>query len=434
MRKNIFIAFIYFAFISMCFSQYEFEKGYYITNQGEKIECLIKNLDWRSIPSKIEYKLDENSDRQTLDFTDIKSFYIYNTIHYYQKHYVDIDKNTKQEFNPIKQFVVLQVLVSGSANLYKFNNQVYFYSLGDHREVKQLVYGEYKDINNKAKKNNAYKLELYENLKCEKITPNQIRKLKYKEQMLIRLFSEYNECIGDNAVEHINSENKTETVWKINLLAGVHKNLSIQPEIPIEGMYGNAPFKTKLQVGNTDQITPAIGVEVEALLPFNKNRLSVFLSLTYQMLEDEFSQKYYNATLGTFSGITPNLGLPYTTTVKADYSIDASYNYSYIELPLGLRYYFNLNSQSKLAIEGSFGAIVLLNKKENLQIENLNIANSITFKKGDNTPLNFSSQIKLGTKYLFKDRYGLGLDYYLYKEVGSSYGSSLGIVFSYRVY
>jgi len=62
------------------FAQANFEKGYFINNNGEKTECLIKNVDWLNNPTSFDYKLEESGKPQTNDITKVKVFEIYNTI------------------------------------------------------------------------------------------------------------------------------------------------------------------------------------------------------------------------------------------------------------------------------------------------------------------------------------------------------------------
>ena len=57
-----------------CFGQIVFNKGYFINNRNEKIECLIKNYDWMYNPVKIEYKLQDASDIVTAGIDSIKEF------------------------------------------------------------------------------------------------------------------------------------------------------------------------------------------------------------------------------------------------------------------------------------------------------------------------------------------------------------------------
>ena len=43
-------------------AQVNFDKGYFIDNNGQKTECLIKNADRGNNPSSFEYKLSESSE------------------------------------------------------------------------------------------------------------------------------------------------------------------------------------------------------------------------------------------------------------------------------------------------------------------------------------------------------------------------------------
>ena len=55
-------------------AQNSFEQGYFIKNDGSKVECLIKNQDWANNPSKFSYKLNTNSDAQEAQIENIKEF------------------------------------------------------------------------------------------------------------------------------------------------------------------------------------------------------------------------------------------------------------------------------------------------------------------------------------------------------------------------
>lgn len=46
------------------FSQINFEKGFFIKNSNEKIECLIKNNDWNKNPTDFEYKIFEKDEEK----------------------------------------------------------------------------------------------------------------------------------------------------------------------------------------------------------------------------------------------------------------------------------------------------------------------------------------------------------------------------------
>ena len=56
------------------YSQVEFEQGYLINNDGKRLECLIKNVDWKNSPTKFQYKLNENSEPITASIDGVSEF------------------------------------------------------------------------------------------------------------------------------------------------------------------------------------------------------------------------------------------------------------------------------------------------------------------------------------------------------------------------
>ena len=121
------------------FSQISFEKGYFITNTEQRIECLIKNLDWRSNPTNFEYKLSDNDEIINNNIKSVKEFGIYNNLKYISYN-VKIDKsneninNLNYERNPVynEELLFLKVLVEGKSNLYFYENgnlQKFFYNI-----------------------------------------------------------------------------------------------------------------------------------------------------------------------------------------------------------------------------------------------------------------------------------------------------------------
>ena len=73
-----------------CFSQISYEKGYYIDNNNQKTNCLIKNIDWRNNPTEFEYKLSNNSESQKITIKSIREFGI-DKISKYVRSTVNID-------------------------------------------------------------------------------------------------------------------------------------------------------------------------------------------------------------------------------------------------------------------------------------------------------------------------------------------------------
>ena len=91
--KKYLLLFFGLILTSTCIAQITFDKGYYIDNSDNKVECLIKNMDWRNNPISIEYKLSESSESFKVDISSVKEYGIYN-ISKYIRRTVKIDKTS----------------------------------------------------------------------------------------------------------------------------------------------------------------------------------------------------------------------------------------------------------------------------------------------------------------------------------------------------
>ena len=73
MKKHL--LFILTAILSFnCYAQIAFEKGYYINDNDLRIDCLIKNIDWKNNPTTFEYKLTEDAKVELEVLKNIKGF------------------------------------------------------------------------------------------------------------------------------------------------------------------------------------------------------------------------------------------------------------------------------------------------------------------------------------------------------------------------
>ena len=59
------------------YGQIRFEKGYFITNENQRTECLIKNVDWKNNPHEFLYKLKDRKETQKGTIQSVKEFGIY---------------------------------------------------------------------------------------------------------------------------------------------------------------------------------------------------------------------------------------------------------------------------------------------------------------------------------------------------------------------
>lgn len=215
----------FFSFLSLCLiahSQIIFEAGYFIDNEGNRIECLIKNKQWRSNPTDFKYKIGENGTEKIGTIDKVQEFGINNYSRFVRAK-VKIDRSTDQtaklDFDKepkwSTEIVYLNTIVLGKAYLYKYVEGAdlirYFYQIGD-SEIKQLIYKRYivhakaaygtpQDISGKGnkykaiKENQEYKKQLWEDVRCSSQDMKRIKSLRFNQSNLVKYFKAYNKCM-----------------------------------------------------------------------------------------------------------------------------------------------------------------------------------------------------------------------------------------------
>ena len=354
-----------------CYSQISFEKGYYIDKTNQKIECLIKNIDWNNNPTKITYKLSDNGEPRVIRSKSIKEFGIYNDVKYISAT-VNIDRSSDDlddlstNKNPIfnKESLFFKVLVEGKSNLYVYtdgNLRRYFYSK-ENSEIEQLIFKRYKTIVNKIGENNRFRQQLWTDLKCSNLKLKKIQGLDYKKNNLVPFFVAYNEC--HNSLINIQSKPKKDLF-----------NLTVRPRLNSSSLTMEYLFSDLRDTDFGNKTGFGIGLEAEFIIPFNKNKWAVTIEPTYQRFKSAKTKK-----------ISSSLANILTTEV----------DYKSIELPISLRHYFFLNKKSKLFIDVSY-------------IFDLNLKSSINFVR--------DVKYSLGTlKIASRNNLGFGLGYKLYDK------------------
>lgn len=93
MKKIILVLLSLFSYTTFI-SQTTFEKGYFINNDDEKIECLIEILDLFYTPTTFNYKLSEDGKKRKTTIKEVKQFEIYDVVKY-ERHIVDMDRSSE---------------------------------------------------------------------------------------------------------------------------------------------------------------------------------------------------------------------------------------------------------------------------------------------------------------------------------------------------
>ncbi len=391
------------------FSQTKFLKGYFINNNDQKTECLIKNVDWRNNPTEFEYKFNENETSKINTINDVKEFCINENVKYIRQ-IVDIDissdniQNYSTQREPIfkNQKVFLKVLVEGTNNLYLYDAEYaprLFFS-NKNVPIQQLIYKNFYESSENTTNsltNSDYKKQLYINVKCPTDNSSVLNNLEYNTSDLIKYFLKVNNCQGDTTTKAVSIDKKT----KINFKAVISLNNS---SLNLNSKYGLLSGKYELnKVSNF-----GFGFEIEFLLPFNNYSWSSFIQPAYNN---------YNAEKDI---IVHNDIFVYNYSTKS--------TFKYIQIPIGIRKYLFLNSNSKLFFDLIYNQI-FPNYSSKVEV------NGLEFLDFSNIRQNFAFDIGIQYK-----KFNLDFRYYTKLELdtsdsGNSYKfSNTSINFKYLLF
>tara|TARA_R110002073_G_scaffold40547_1_gene114868 strand:+ start:72677 stop:73897 length:1221 start_codon:yes stop_codon:yes gene_type:complete len=371
-----------------CYSQIIFEKGYYINNSNEKINCLIKNVDWENNPKKIQYKLSENDTQSEFYIDDVKEFGI-NEFVKYQRFTVQIDRSnqTSNQLSTIKnpkfekEELFLKVLVEGKATLFSYNevNFVKYFFTKENSDIEQLVYKSYSSTGLEIGTNELFKQQLWLDLRCKNSSQDVVKKLKYQKNDLINYFLRYNKC---NGAEVINFEEKKpkRDLFNLTIRPGINSSsLSIKNQ------------STNNKINFDSGLAFRFGLEAEFIMPIKKNKWSLIIEPTYQY-----------ANLETKVRIYPSSDVLFNTQ-----KVELKYNS--IEIPIGIRHSIFLNNNSKLFLNTSF------------VLDFASRSSEVDFEFSTDLKLRTKYNLGFGVGYKSKEKYSLELRYLTSRDVLGDY-------------
>lgn len=370
-----------FLIISSCaIGQINFESGYFIYNNNQRVECLIKNADWKNNPTEFEYKLKANAETQTGTLISAKEFGITGFSRYVRADVkidispADLD-NLSKERNPewSQRRMFLKVLVEGKAMLYYYEKEAiirFFYSVSD-TAINQLVYKEYYVGNDQIAENFKFREQLWIDVRCADAGLNSVENLRYTRTELERYFKKYNEGYENQPIVY--RDKKKRDYFHIRLTPGLNYS-------GVEVSNGDSPY---LYTDFGNQINFRIGAEAEFILPFNKNKWGIIFDPSYQ---------YFNAS-----------GQSGLRTKKI--------NYHSIEFPIGLRHKFFMNENLSFFVDALY--ITNFSFDFNSTISNLDVRSGGSFAIGGGAGFKkISAEIRYSTdRNLLNDYVYWNIDY-----------------------
>ncbi|WP_372753643.1 hypothetical protein [Mariniflexile sp.] len=401
--KKLFSFYIALFLTLNAFSQIKFEKGYFIDDLGNKVECLLKNNSIQGSTETIKYKLNQDSEIKTLNLNQVKEFSIYNSYKFI-KATVEIGKPSPQnernkDYTFKSEVVLLKVLVEGEAVLYSHNekdHETFFFSTNN-SAPQQLIYKIYIPENFKTKRENkAYGEQLFNNLKCSSLNFDDAINLKYEKNELIKFFVKYNECQNSETTIYL----KKQKIFNINLRPRINNTSLTLTET------GNQSYLKTYDFGNKTII--GIGIEAELLFPFLNNKWTLSLEPTYQRYKSNITTQTVGSLSETFN-----------------------VNYNSLEMPITVRHYSYINTTSSIFLNASLildftSKSYILKQLNDILLEELVIAPDLN--------------LAVGVGYKFKNKYIVELRFHSKRNIvnqlihyTSSYNSS-SLIFGYTLF
>lgn len=295
--------------------QIHFEEGYLIDNSGKKIDCLIKNLNWKNNPSSIKYKLIGSDEIRSMGIEQLREFSIAGYSKYIRETVpIDLTSTVDTKLEPYKKpsfedkTILLESLIVGSNSLYRYESgsEVRYFFKTPNTDFEQLIYSKYLSARSEVKENSAYKFQLSE-IMCGEMDNSILQSIEYEFKDLVGFFQKLNEC-DDANYEVWNSSRRQPKKTSFYVSASARSS-------SLDFKSGGT-FLRSLELKNMPGISA--GFNAEVYLPFNKNKWSIFGGLLGRRL---FNQGEVVVV-----------------------------SYHTVELVAGLRHYFYLNEDSQIFV------------------------------------------------------------------------------------
>jgi len=402
----------------LCFSflnaQITFVKGYFISNSGQNTTCFIKDYDWENTPSSFDYKLNlEDNEVRTGTLENVSEFAIQNSSKYLRKK-VTIEHSSDQlelltdSRTPIwkEEVHFLKVLTEGDASLYLYTekSQPKFFYQTKNTPLSQLIKIVYFSDNSRTsfQTDNKFRQQLYVSLKSEQLVDSDFARLAYDEKSLLKVFNKYNKTIVSSTNKESQKKGSPFAFKFTPSFNKVKMDISGSSLSAEGGHYVNTKTSFK------------IGVELEYFLPFGKNTWSIFLNPNYEKYSNQAT--YPSTKFDNYGNIVPT-----SSPIKSQYT--------YIEVPVGIRYYTYFNTNSSLFLNGSLNFTVGDRATIDYGVDDKLEGNSFSY-------MSFGIGYNLYKKYSIEFRYNAPTDIlsgYYQPSWSASYGS-YGFILGYKLF
>ena len=384
------------------FGQIRYERGYFISNDHQRIECLIKNMYWKYNPVDFTYKLKESGSPVKGNLITVREFGITNSCRFVNAT-VRIDpsnlpaEGAKNELDPVwsRKTLFLKVLLEGKANLYGYEApklRRYFYSLND-TAITPLIYKEIQH-GSTVTKNTSFRQQLWDKLRMSKSSMELITNVNYTEKDLKQYFKSYNGDFSEPITELKPLEKRS--YLNLKLTPGMNLNSEKMTVYGDQGITHDYAFKSKPGF--------RIGLEAELSIPFDNYKWGILFEPTYQSYKSD----------AVSDGGTASLTL------------------SSVEFPIGLRYYVYINDNTRFYFNGFYipGLALNMNSKVTIVSNTLGV-DPKSYNAGSIGNIAFGGGLDY-KKFSLEARFYTNKDLFKESAFESSENSRFSVILGYR--
>ena len=290
--------------VSLCFitsstiAQDLFEKGYYINNEGTKIQGLIDVYPLNSPTVKIRFKKENSDDVNNISIAEIEEFQVseFKFVRFNGRLDLNLDPSSSSEPDFNEREVFLRLIIEGDVNLYSYkesNSRIFFYSTQIIKPI-QLINTKFYRNDGKLAYKRTYREQLQNVIQCESAN-DLINDAKYDKEDLTFLFKEYNSCLGSS----------TKRYSGLPFISSKYLNVSLSIGRTTYSVVANTQLNNIKIAEYKDNSIPNIAIELEQLLPLTRNMFSMWARGDYKNFSDEEP--------ATFEGVDENSKLYYNT-------------------------------------------------------------------------------------------------------------------------
>lgn len=387
MKVFITLALYFSSLLSYC---QEFQSGYFIDNDGNRVSCFLNREVLYNSPDELEFRSDINGSSQRKTMSEIKEFGMPGVI-LYRRYTVQIDLSSER-FNDltaqknmelVPKTLFIEVLEQGKINLFKYKkgNLLRFFYATSEGQLELLDYKKYlsDSSTNVVSTNEFYKQELLNLMFDAGFTKSQIDQTRYDEQDLRKLVKQYNTYFNQ-VVETDNKQKDKATTFK----------LSIKPKVSFTSMDVDYRFN------RVDLLFTARDASFGP-------KMIVDYGIDFELALSPTISFFFSPSLSTFNDTSARVVQSGFTTINRQDKI----NFETVNLSVGFRKYFTL--LKKMKVDGYVGAGFTYHRLLNESDAIIVLGNAVTPLYSTNS-LNFSLGTRISKTFFVEFTYNTSRD------------------------